>query len=124
MPASRIADAVQRFSPEPVLCWCNGQSLESRYSSSTTGAGGLAGRAVGGAVLRHQLGKARLEGAVQMPRFPVVAVTASRIYLFGGPVPDKEAFAVLPRDQVQVVHGGNAMWRRLDILAEHDGVPR
>jgi hypothetical protein len=59
-----------------------------------------------------------------MPRFPLIAVSASRIYLFSGPVPSKEAFAVLPRDQVQVVHGGNAMWRRLDILATHDGVPR
>ncbi|HEV2377990.1 MAG TPA: hypothetical protein VGS19_38240 [Streptosporangiaceae bacterium] len=59
-----------------------------------------------------------------MPRFPVVAVSASRIYLFSGPVPDKEAFAVLPRDQAQVIHGGSAMWRRLDILTTRDGVPR
>ena len=124
MPASRIDEAVRRFSPEPLLCWCNGQSLESRYSSSTTSAGASGGRAVGAAVLRRQLGKTRLEDAVPMPRFPVVAVSVGRIYLFGGPVPDKEAFAVLPRDQVQVVHGGNAVWRRLDILAEHDGVPR
>ena len=59
-----------------------------------------------------------------MPRFPVVAVSASRIYLFSGPVPDKEAFAVLLRDRAQVVHGGSAMWRRLDILATQDGVSR
>ena len=38
-------------------------------------------------------------------------------------MPVAEAFAVLPRDQVQVVHGGNAMWRRLDILAADDGAP-
>jgi hypothetical protein len=31
---------------------------------------------------------------------------------------------VLPRDQAQVVHGGNAIWRRLDILTTHDGAPR
>jgi hypothetical protein len=124
MPADRIDEAVRRFSPEPLLSWCNGQSLESRYSSSITSAGAFGGKAAGTAVLRHQLGKARLEGAVPMPRFPVIAVSASRIYLFSGPVPSEEAFAVLPRDQVQVVHGGNAMWRRLDILDTHDGVPR
>jgi hypothetical protein len=124
MPADRIDQAVRRLSPEPVVCWCNGQSLESRYSSSTTSAGAFGGRAAGAAVLHHQLGKARLDNAVPMPRFPVVAVSASRIYLFSGPVPDKEAFAVLPRDQAQVIHGGNAMWRRLDILITHDGMPR
>lgn len=59
-----------------------------------------------------------------MPRFPVVAVSATRIYPFSGPVPGQEAFAVLPRDQARVIHGGNAMWRRLDILAAGDGVPR
>lgn len=28
------------------------------------------------------------------------------------------------RDQVQVIHAGNAMWRRLDLLAAVDGTPR
>lgn len=124
MPADRIDEAVRRLSPEHVLCWCNGQSLESRYLSSTTFGGAPGGRVAGAAVLRHQLGKARLDSAVPMPRFPVVAVSASQIYLFGGPVPDREAFAVLPRDQVQVVHGGSAMWRRLDIIAAQEGVSR
>jgi hypothetical protein len=124
MPASRIEEAVRRLSPEPLLCWCNGQSLESRYSSSVTSAGSLGGGAAGAAVLRHQLGNARLEGAVPMPRFPVAALSASRIYLFDGPVPEKDAFAVLRRDQVQVVHGGNAMWRRLDLLVIQAGMPR
>jgi hypothetical protein len=59
-----------------------------------------------------------------MPRFPVIAVSASRVYLFGGPVPDKEAFAVLQRDQMQAVHGGNAMWRRLDLVVTVAGAPR
>ncbi len=59
-----------------------------------------------------------------MPRFPVVAVSARRIYLFSGPVPDTQAFAVLPRDQVQVASSGNAIWRRLDILAADEGRPR
>jgi hypothetical protein len=124
MPASRIDEAVRRLSPEPLLCWCNGQSLESRYSSSVTPAGASAGRATGAAVLHHQLGRARLEDAVPMPRFPVIALSATRIYLFSGPVPDQEAFAVLPRAQVRVIHGGNAMWRRLDLLTADDGVPR
>lgn len=68
--------------------------------------------------------RAQLDDGVPMPRSPVVAVSTSRIYLFCGPVPDKEAFAVLLRDQAQVVHGGSAMWRRLDILATQDGAPR
>jgi hypothetical protein len=59
-----------------------------------------------------------------MPRFPVIAVSATRIYLFSGPAPSQEAFAVLPREEVRVIHGGNAMWRRLDILTVDDGVPR
>jgi len=54
MPADRIDQAVRRLSPEPVVCWCNGQSLESRYSSSTTSAGAFGGRAAGVAVLHHQ----------------------------------------------------------------------
>jgi hypothetical protein len=37
--------------------------------------------------------------------------------LLSGPVPDKEAFVVLPRNQAQVVHGVLAS------LATHDGVP-
>jgi hypothetical protein len=124
MPASRIDQAVRRLSPEPLLCWCNGQSLESRYSSSVTPAGAAGGRAAGAAVLRYQLGRARLKDAAPMPRFPVIAVSATRIYLFSGPVPGQEAFAVLPREQVRVIHGGNAIWRRLDLLAADDGVPR
>jgi len=124
MPASRIDEAVRRFSPEPVLCWCNGQSLESRYSSSVTSAGASGGRAAGAGVLRYQLGRARLEDAAPMPRFPVIAVSATRIYLFSGPVPGQETFAVLPREQVRVIHGGNAMWRRLDIFAADGGAPR
>ena len=123
MPADRIDAAVRRLSPEPLVCWCNGQSLESRYSQSATSAGAPGG-AVGAGVLRHQLGRARRVDAVPMPRFPVVAVSARRIYLFSGPVPDTQAFAVLPRDQVQVASSGNAMWRRLDILAADEGRPR
>ena len=124
MPASRIDEAVRRLSPEPLLCWCNGQSLESRYSSSVSPAGSAGGQAAGAAVLRYQLRRARREDAAPMPRFPVIAVSATRIYLFSGPLPSQEAFAVLPRDQVRVIHGGNPMWRRLDILTADDGVPR
>ena len=51
-----------------------------------------------------------------MPRFPVVAVTTDRIYLFDGPVPDEEAFACLERDHVGVLHGGSAMWQRIDLV--------
>ena len=81
MPASQIDEALRRLSPEPLVCWCNGQSLEARYSSSVAPAGASGGQTAGAAVLRHQLGRARLEDGVPMPRFPVVAVSTSRIYL-------------------------------------------
>src|SRR5215471_2322051 len=125
MPASRIDAALQEFSPEPVLFWCNGQSLESRYSSSTGfGGAAAAGKLVGVGVLRHQLGKARLPGAVRMPRFPLVAVGASRIFLFDGPIATTAPFATIRRDEVRVVYGGSAMWRRLDLITDGEAGQR
>jgi hypothetical protein len=59
-----------------------------------------------------------------MPRFPVVAVGASQIFVFDGPVATQGPVAALPRDQVQVEHGGSAMWRRLDLIVSSDGEPR
>ena len=125
MPVSRIEAALKEFAPEPVLCWCNGQSLESRYSSSVGfgGAEALAKVAAVG-ILRFQLGKARLPGAVRMPRFPLVAVGASRIYLFDGPLATAPPFATLGRDDVRVVYGGSPMWRRLDLIADAETPPR
>jgi hypothetical protein len=118
MPASRIDAALTEFAPEPVLCWCNGQSLESRYSSSAGFGGAEAvAKLAGVGVLRHQLGKARLPGAVRMPRFPLVAVGASHIFLFEGPIAAGPPFATLGRDEVRVVYGGSSMWRRLDLIA-------
>jgi hypothetical protein len=124
MPARNIDAAVRHFAPEHVLCWCNGQSLESRYSSSAGGGGAAAaGKAVGTAVLGQRLARARAARAVRMPRFPVVAVGASQIFVFDGPVATRGPFAALPRDQVQVEHGGSAMWRRLDLIVSRDGEP-
>jgi hypothetical protein len=125
MPASRIDAALRELAPEPVVCWCNGQSLESRYSSSAGSGGAEAlGKLIGTGVLRHQLGSARLAGAVPMPRFPLVAVGARRIYLFDGPLPKNAPFATIGRDEVRVIYGGSAMWRRLDLIADADGTPR
>jgi hypothetical protein len=31
---------------------------------------------------------------------------------------------VLPREQVRVIHGGNVMWRRLDLFVADGGAPR
>lgn len=99
------------------MCWCNGLSQEARYSSSTGAGGGEAiGKAIGGAVLRGTLKNARLHTAVLMPRYPVVAASAERIYLFDGPVASTGPFAILQRDQVEVRHGGGPMWRRLDLI--------
>jgi hypothetical protein len=118
MSVAKIESAVREFSPEPVVCWCNGQSLESRYSSSAAGGGaaGAAGAGIGRAILRRRLEKARPANAEPMPRFPVVAVSAGQIFLFDGPVAKKGPFATLQRDQVQVAHSGSP-WHRLDLLA-------
>jgi hypothetical protein len=124
MPASKIESALTEFSPEPVLCWCNGQSLESRYSSSAgPGGGAAAGKLIGRGILRHQLAKAKPAPAEPMPRFPLIAVSASRIFLFDGPIAKAGPFATLQRDQVQVIHSGSP-WHRLDLIASSGGEPR
>jgi hypothetical protein len=55
-----------------------------------------------------------------MPRFPLVAISASKIFLFDGPLATRPPFAILPRDAVRVIYGGNAMWRRLDLITDGD----
>jgi hypothetical protein len=118
MPVSRIEAALKEFAPEPVLCWCNGQSLESRYSSSVGGGADVIAKLAGVGILRFELGKARLPGAVRMPRFPLVAVGASHIFLFAGPLATAPPFATFRRGEVRVVFGGSPMWRRLDLVAD------
>jgi hypothetical protein len=49
-----------------------------------------------------------------MPRYPVVAASAERIFLFDGPIMKAGPFATLPRDEVR--HNGGPMWRRLDLI--------
>ena len=120
MPARKIAVAIAEYAPEPILRWCNGLSLEARYTSSA-GGGAAAGKAIGNALLRRQLTRARLGTAVRMPRYPLVAVGATRIYIFDGPIATAGPVAALPRDQVEVVHGGGPMWRRLDLIVAADG---
>ena len=121
MPASRIDETLRSLIPEPVICWSNGQSLESRYSSSG-GAGGIGGM-IGKAILRRQLGKARLPGAVRMPRTSLVAVGAEQIYLFDLAKLKAGPFATLRRDQVQMASSGRA-WKRLDLIAGPGQPPR
>ena len=120
MPARKIALSLAEFAPEPILGWCSGLSQEARYTSSAAG-GGAAGKAVGRAILRRQLASARLGTAVRMPRYPVVAVGATRIYIFDGPIATAGPLAALPRDQVEVIHGGGPVWRRLDLIVSADG---
>jgi hypothetical protein len=121
MPANRIDEALRSLIPEPVICWLNGQSLESRYSSSG-GAGGIGG-AIGKAILRRQLGKARLPGAVRMPRASLVAVGAEQVYLFDLARLKAGPFATLPREQVRVARSGH-MWKRLDLIADQGQRPQ
>ncbi|HLZ72742.1 MAG TPA: hypothetical protein VKV26_22795 [Dehalococcoidia bacterium] len=115
MPASRIERALAARVPEPIVAWHNGQSLESRYGRAAP-AGGVT-RVAAGAILRHQFNKARRPDAVTMPRFPVVAVSAGRVYWFAGPVPAGEPVAVLERAECGVIVSGNWWWRRLDLVA-------
>jgi hypothetical protein len=123
MPARNIAASVAEFAPDPILCWCNGLSQEARYSSSTGSGGGYpAGKVIGEGVLRARHKRARLGTAVPMPRYPLVAASAERIFLFAGPIARDRPFATLPRDQVEVRHRAGPMWRRLDlIIPSEDG---
>jgi hypothetical protein len=117
MPAINIERSLTERVAEPILAWCNGQSLESRYSSSVPSVvGGAPARIAGAGVLRHQFNKEQRDDAVSMPRFPVIAVTADRIYVFDGPVARAGPLAVLERARCECLLGGRAMWRRLDIV--------
>jgi hypothetical protein len=119
MPAANIERSLAERVPGPVLAWCNGQSLESRYSTSVPApVAGAAGRVGGAAVLRHQLTKAQRDDAVSMPRFPVIAVTEEQIYVFDGPVARGDAVAVLERSRSGFLVTGKGMWRRLDIVSQ------
>jgi hypothetical protein len=125
MPAKYIAVAVAEFAPEPILRWCNGLSQEARYTSSVGGGGSAAaGKAIGNAILRRQLTSARLGTAVRMPRYPVIAVGATRIYIFDGPIAKAGPIATLSRDQVEVIQRRGPMWRRLDLIVPADGGSR
>jgi hypothetical protein len=116
MPLATRERAVLERVPEPVLAWWWGQSLESRYSPSVySGGAGYAGAA---AIGRRQQKKARREDAVSMPRWPVIAATAERIYIFSGPTPEADAIAVLSRASCRSSVSGKGMWRRLDIVSE------
>jgi len=118
MSARHVDEAVRRFSPEPVICWCNGISEEARHSSSVGGGGGgeAIGKAVGNAVLGAKLRRGRLSGAVPMPRYPVVAVSADHVFIFDGPLAKAGPIVSLRRDQVDVASGGGPVWRRLDLV--------
>jgi len=122
MPARNIEESVVRFAPEPVLSWCGGLSQEARYSSSVGGGSAAAGKAIGNAVLRRNLKRAWLATAVRMPRYPVVAASASKLFLFEGPVVKAAPFAILRRDHVEVAKRGGPMWRRLGLIVrDEDG---
>jgi hypothetical protein len=116
MPVATVERNVVERVPEPVLAWWHGQSLESRYSPSVYSGG--AGRAGGAAILNHESKKARRDDAVSMPRFPVIAATSERIYIFSGPVPNADAVAVLEKASCRSSVSGKGMWRRLDIVSE------
>jgi hypothetical protein len=124
MSAGKTQAALQSVSPEPILCWCYGQSLEARYSArGAGGAAGAAGAAIGQAVLNRRLAKVRSTNAVALPPSMVVAVTASRILIFPRRAVREGPVAALPRDQVQAFHRGH-FWHRLDLGATTSEGPR
>jgi hypothetical protein len=122
MSAGKTEAALKSVSPEPILCWCYGQSLEARYSArSAGGAAGAAGAAIGQAVLNRRLAKVRPANAVPLPPGMVVAVSASRILILSRRALNDGPVAVLQRDQVQVIHRGH-LWHRVDLTsAASDG---
>jgi hypothetical protein len=124
MSAKYIAAAIAEFAPEPILRWGNGLSQEARYTSSVGGGGAAAGKAIGNAILRRKLTNARLATAVRMPRYPVVAVGATSIYIFDGPIAKAGPMATLSRDQVEVIQHRGPMWCRLDLTAPANGGSR
>jgi hypothetical protein len=124
-----LESTIYQFSPEPVLCWCNGQSLESRYSQvrgagAGAGAAGAIGAGIARTISQRQLGKARLPDAELLPAHPVVAVSASHVMLFDARAATAGPFATFRRDQVRVACRGNPMWRRLDLTVTGDGGTR
>jgi hypothetical protein len=125
MVARQIAESVVRFAPEPVVSWCHGLNQEARYSSSVGGGGTAAvgvGKAIGNVVLRRKLKRARLGTAVRMPHYPVLAASATKLFLFAGPIVKAAPFAILRRDEVELANRRGPMWRRLDLIVrDQDG---
>ena len=126
MSASKTEAALKSAAPEPILCWSYGKSLEARYSARAAPAGGVAGAvgsSMGSAILQRQLAKVRSAHAVPLPLNMVVAVSASRVFVFPGPVPHEGPVVTLERDQLEVVHTGR-MWHRLDLVSPTSQGPR
>jgi hypothetical protein len=118
MSVRKTEAALKSVSPEPILCWCYGQSLEARYSArSAGGAAGAAGAAIGQAVLNRRLAKVRSADAVPLPPAMVVAVSASRVLIFHRRSVQDGPVTTLQRDQVQAVHRGH-FWHRLDLTSD------
>jgi hypothetical protein len=78
---------------------------------------------MGSAILKRRLAKVRSANAVTLPLNLIVAVSASRIFLFPGPVPPEQPVATLERDQVELTHSGT-MWHRLDLVSTASQGPR
>lgn len=109
----------------PVIWVCQPTGPARRYGGFFRGfgwrmwqPGGRCGR------IAPPAGQARLGNAGPLPRFPVAAVSARRIYLFRGPVPNKDLFAVRPRTRRRWFTAETPCAGSLDILTTHNGVPR
>ena len=118
----RIEQALLASLPEPVS-WAWGQNTESRYSQT------LRPNFLTGLVLRRMArGKLR-DDAVQLPRFPVLAVGANRLYVFEMAALEratKSGEVVAPiasvarADAVFDVQRG-LMWKRVTIISAREG---
>jgi hypothetical protein len=118
--ATKTEAALKLVSPEPILYWCYGQSLESRYSRSSAvsggGAAGMVGASIGQAIMNRRLAKVRPANAVLLPRIMTVALSAGQVFIFAGRAPADGPVATLQRDQVEAAHSGH-VWHRLDLVS-------
>jgi hypothetical protein len=131
MSVAKTEAALQSASPEPILCWCYGQSLESRYSNRGGAAGAAAGGGVAGlvgasiarSIMNRRLARVRADNAVLLPPTMVVALSASGVFLLSRRALDDGPVAALNRHQVHAAHSGH-VWHRLDLTVTNGGGPR
>jgi hypothetical protein len=120
--SKRIGPALEAALAEPVH-WAWGQNTESRYSQ--TGRPNL----LTGLVLRQAARRRSRPDAVRLPRFPVLAVGAGRLYVFEMAALERAAksgtavspIASLSRPEAELDVQRGLMWKRVTIISRAEG---